>query len=685
MLTKIRALCLFLALAACSSDESSSSAGASGGGSGGSGAGGPGPGVDVEGGKCATDSGLPAARLLPNLRARILGSTARITFDPQANAADYRVYALPKKDDVEGDVIRNATYRCAGQYEVPTPAIEDGDLVQSGAVRTRVASTVAGYARTRAEATLGWVSTAPGPGLVPVYALGDSAVDSDNVVCYFHRWPESRVKRYTASESERAELLAKRYRDDGIAFYVPEQKSGTRTVYGGEDGNRAMLYLAEGAEHTYRTGTGMALAEAFSVFAEEAPGLEPLMRVYYEQVCARGHDELVAGLARFEKAYKQGAQPVAELRFTGITERTTLVVEAVDELCPFQGILSAVYWPASTYDTTPPIEYPAFLPPEKMREASPTGELFINGHGDRTAPRAVARACVEVEPAPEEPADWRYDNTPETFVLTQPDAWTIESKSFLGELWWVTEDRWGIGPMFGELRTTFADAAADTNGKIRLTPKVDAAIADDTFLHARMDVDTVSTDRRYPQMLISDQPWPVQQNLPLGNTIVVQTRLGPHSPTQAQIEYCDHRNWDVNDQCPLWNLYVLEDDAGEFLAPQVELNGIGGVDRTVLFDVYASTSRVYLFLNGAPYGCVNLPASKFSPGPVTVTFGDVLYHSAVDFDPGVPIPTWYGYHETKMHHVTTRHFSNLEFTSGVRRPAWDENRMPCVGADRLGM
>ena len=104
---------LFL-LAGCSSDDKPDDATAGGGGnppSGGSnsGAGKPsnfGGGIHTgpmfAGAECPTDVGFPDAYALPNLKGAIDGSNVRITFDPQGDAKDYRVYALPKAGDVIG-------------------------------------------------------------------------------------------------------------------------------------------------------------------------------------------------------------------------------------------------------------------------------------------------------------------------------------------------------------------------------------------------------------------------------------------------------------------------------------------------------------------------------------------------------------------------------------------------------
>jgi hypothetical protein len=220
----------------------------------------------------------------------------------------------------------------------------------------------------------------------------------------------------------------------------------------------------------------------------------------------------------------------------------------------------------------------------------------------------------------------------------------------------------------------------------RFTPKKKATFADSSFLHVTMEVDTVSTTRRYPQLVVSNVPFPIsaQGTLSSGYAIVVQTFDGEAFPTEAQLEYCDHHDWVVNDQCPRYKLDQLGDGNAQFIAPRVELNGLQGQDRTVRFDVFASTHRVYLYLNGTPYGCGDLP-SGFPTGDVTVTFGDALYHSGVDLGNanGPPYSSWYPFQHDHMQVFTSRHFSNLAFSSGIAEPKWDTNRMPCAPSSSL--
>ena len=637
------------------------------------------------GADCPSDLGLSSTLALRNVEGAVDGATVRISFDPLADAHDYRVYALPKASDVTASGAKGALFRCAGNYAVPFPAEDDNKMPENPGVRTRVASSVQGFARTLEQATLGYVFTTPADDRLPVYALGDPDLKADNVDCYFMRWPESRVKKYTASEQERTQLRAMHWRDDGIAFYVPKPGAdGAEQVYLAIDSkgqNPSPLYVVKGAEYDERASKGLDVSEAFSLLTAAADDAEPLMRVYYEQACARGHDELAVGRARFDKAFHQGASPVAELHFSGITEETTLVVEALDATCPFQGIVA----PASRPARADPfkdfnVDYPAFQTPEELGAASASGEVFINGQGTDTAPHAIGRACLNVAPQKPVEADWRYDGTSETFsepVQKGFQIWEQESPTFNVQYHTVATDEFTIGGMFGEMWATYGDWAADTNGKLRITPKARATLAADTFVHASMEVDMVSTQRRYPQLLISDQDWPVQDNLEKGSTVLIQTFGGITMPIEGQIQFCDHRTWDVNNQCPMYDLYRLGEGDARFLSPHPEVNGFSGVDRTLRFDLYVSTSRAYLFTGGKPYGCVDLPAGKMTPGNATVTFGDVLYHSGADLE------AWYPFHLAKLHNVTSRHFSNLAFSSGTKAPVWDEQVMPCVAASGL--
>jgi hypothetical protein len=231
-----------------------------------------------------------------------------------------------------------------------------------------------------------------------------------------------------------------------------------------------------------------------------------------------------------------------------------------------------------------------------------------------------------------------------------------------------------LGSVLGALRVNFHDSAADTNGKFRLTPRTKGAIAAGNFLHATMETDIFSSLRRYPQLMISDQDAPVQPNLVKGSTLLLQAFA--EWPIEVDLQLCDHRPWDVNNQCPRFELFKTS--AGQ-LSPRTEISEKSGLDWRVRFDVYASTKRVFLFTDSEPYACVDLPGAGLPEGPATVTFGDVLYHSGVDLD-----QSWVPFHRnpsnkepSHMLMVGQRNFDNLGFSSGVAAPPWDFARFPC--------
>jgi hypothetical protein len=328
--------------------------------------------------------------------------------------------------------------------------------------------------------------------------------------------------------------------------------------------------------------------------------------------------------------------------------------------------------------------------------AATPAQLLANTGAGLPLPKAIARSFVAAGPNPHGKMDFFASfapgSTPETFT-TVPcgvpggncyQTWRQQSPTFdqmFIDVESATSDSkeglFTYGQVMGELWVTYADVAGDTNGKYRLTANQKANMDSSTFLHVTMEVDGYSTGRRYPQLLISDQGAPVQYALENGHTLVIET-IGEITPTAVfpidyQVEICNMRTWDVNNQCPKYDLYHINDASGNVahLAPNDEVGEHASVDHRILFDVFASTKRVYLFLDGQPYACALLPAvGPPQSGPVSVTWGDVLYHSAVD--------QTFAFHASHMQIETRRHFDNLGFSSGVPAPTWDESRLPCA-------
>jgi hypothetical protein len=639
---------------------------------------------------------LPKLPKLENVVGTVGSDSVAITFLPVDDARDYRVYVLPADEDVieEGDnvYVNSAIYRCAGDRSVPDVDADDRPAGSGLGVRTFVdGQDVAGYRRTQAEATLGHVYYAPGEGRAPVHALGDPDPKADNWA-FIARVKASRTKLYTTSDEQRASLLVKGWRDDGVVFYVPAQPSAqTETLYTSLDADgHTRYYFRDGTEKNMR---GQPQA-AFQVLKQAAEGTQPLYRVFYTKYQAFSHDELAYGKTLFERARYQGAsRPMTELLWTGLMGPTTLVVEALDSGCPYPGRLAAANIPAGRDVATTVsgyVDYAEAITPMQAQAKAAHGELFLNGqHATTDAPKAVARAFLRVTPQTPESFDYFADFAPGSNIPALSEVpcgapngncfqqWRQVSSEF--DIHWhtiVTGQR-AIGYLFGELWVRYADWAADTNGKFRFTPLQKGTVDADTYLHATMEVTAVSTGRRYPQILVSDRSAPVQDFLDQGNTVVLEAFR--NWPNFVELQVCDHRRWDVNDQCPFYQFYEYKNAGGETksLAPIDEVGELTAADRRTRFDLLLSSKRAYVLVDRKPYGCVDLPESGIPQGEVTVTFGDVLYHSDADSP--------FGFHKTHLRYDTERRFDNLGFSSGVAPPAWDYARIPCMPASSIDM
>jgi hypothetical protein len=655
--------------------------------------------VTIGGG--SVDTKLPPLPTLTNVTASVNGDAANFSFDPVDGAKDYRIYVLPADSDITANsdgtlTVKNALYRCSGQR----PALfmlqdqKSTDTNNSNAGGTTIVNgNVAGFNRTEADEQLGYVYTGPGAGRSPVYVLA-TYTGSGEEGCGRALFNSTRIKTYTTDPMKRTTMLAAGARDDGIAFYVPAAGAGTRPVYTTvvDNGGHNAVCFTDGPEASARGGG----STIFNILTASQPETAPLMRVNVQPYCGDNHDELVAGKARAEQVRYQGDQPIAALRWAGLTAKTTLVIEALDQGCPDVGFFSPQHADAVTKN----LSYPAMQTLDDLKSASPSGEVVVNGQFDAAnRPKAIARSFAEVSPAAPPQLDFyagfEKGSTPEKFTEVA-NEWA--SKRYQSDTWslaFYQNDNWYFGQEMGELWLVYYDVGGDTGGRFRLTPKKTGTISDTGFLYVTGEFDLVSSDRRYPQIIISNQSIPVGDpntepgsdksldnlSFPGAKTLILQLRN--YTPSFLELEACDARGWNVSDQCPRLPMPSITNHSASPLPSE-----LFGVDRTVKVDVYVSTARVYVFLNEMPYSCTRLPAKgedgkpySAPSGDVTITFGDVLYHSQADLagpaGSGLDGTTAFQYHRSRMHFITRRHLDNLGFSSGVAAPTWDETRFPC--------
>jgi hypothetical protein len=696
-----------------------------------------GDGLTCSGGACrkpcaagATDC-VPELPAIQNVKVTTRGDTVTIDFEPVAGALDYRIYPEPAGSDwligAAGEVgVKNGIYRCAGDRVFRDRKADQGSLFDCGL--SGCANTQHGYERKPEESTLGYVYLTPAADRVPVYRVanpngGGGFMNADWVVPLYS---EANSAEYVTDMAARAALLAKGWRDDGIAFYTVADTtaSATKTVYRvqyapGADwqGDNVVFFFTDGPEHDARAAQPAKeiadLGPRFKILAAEEAGSVALRRVMY----AGSFDVLAAGEARFQQVLHQGGLPLASLTWPGIKKPTRFVIEALNAGCPFpNGYIAAMHHDADIDRTSmQPFNSPSITLDEARLSS---GEVFINGqHDPANRPKPVARAYIDVTPQPQPQMDFLAtfdEGTPwgpfkkfqdNNSFLFRSDDWAIDTTG--------CTDNFTFGPLLGQFVLGMADGGSSCN--VSITPKkVATKVAADRYLHVRMTTDIPSTGRRYPQLMVTNvpllpDPGPMEGNFFMtpvhsrlgnfpfdlvgpdkkagtaddipamgGQSIVVQP-FGGYQETQ--IEFCDKRGWGVSQQCDRANVYGFH--AGDYMAtwkqawtPVPVQGDMAGYDRPVQWDVYTSTSRVYVFMDGKPSACAVLPAGRMPAGDVTVAYRAVLYHCGID-ETVTPNDTGHRYeHDHSICH-SDRHMDDFGIELSAPAPAWDETALPC--------
>jgi hypothetical protein len=610
------------------------------------------------------------------------------------------VYTLPADEDVlvgeQGEVaIRNAIYRCAGER----PRF-DREYDAINQFSRSIAGSVHNYTRTEAESVLGYVYLTPSANRVAVYRVANPNLRGG----YVWEYASPPAKEYNGADyvvgiEARDALIAQGWRDDGIAFYIPAE--GTRPIYRRQyTENGSVLFYTDGAEQAARAGDGGTsdFGERFKILATEEAGSVPLHRVFYGW--ANEHDTLAAGEANFQSVLHQGSLPVTSVTWPGLAGDTTLVIEALDGGCPFAG--SYIGGNAAPESTRYTYAYPT-VTVDQARLSS--GEVFINGQSDPTSrPRPIARGYVNVTPEPNPQMDWfqSFDIgaawEPMQEIIHDGNGNVILRNSVMSaEFGSTVDDAFSYGPMLGQFYV-------GSTTSVRLVARgVDSSLANDSYLHVTMSTSVPSTNRRYPQIWITTTPEVTPADVPHSYDVPLESRLGPFpfemkppgandtivvqpftANHEMQIQVCNNRGWGVSQQCDRANVYGFHAGMDQMQSwatgvdwtPMPVIGELAGLDRPVKIDVYASTTRVYTYVEGKPAGCAVIPSGQLQPGAYNVVFGTSGYH--IDIDESVipensPHAYWRRYHQFHVERL----FDDLGISGGVSRPTWDETRMPC--------
>ena len=267
--------------------------------------------------------GLPELPRINNVRVIQRGDTAIVEFEPVAGAR--RLPHLPAAEagatcwSARTASSRSRTRSTAAAAIARSRRARTTDGFMYGASFTggqsgNLSTTTCAPKPTRCSATS---TSTPGPGRVPVYRWpipngGGGFRNADWVVPLYGG---SEPRRLRGRQRGARRLVAAGWRDDGIAFYVPEARARApvyRKVYDGATGTARVSRLLHRRRRVRRAPGRRArtdvvdFGERFKILASQEPDTRPAApRALYGAT----FDVLAAGEARYQRVLQQGNQP----------------------------------------------------------------------------------------------------------------------------------------------------------------------------------------------------------------------------------------------------------------------------------------------------------------------------------------------------------------------------------------
>jgi len=411
---------------------------------------------------------------------------------------------------------------------------------------------------------------------------------------------------------------------------------------------------------------------------------------------ARVQDAIVfcAGYFQHNDVWSGERELVRAVEVNGIPTDATIVIEAVDQTCPFTGIMGnshQVITPINPGIEDDQMHDFYFYTREEIEAAY--GALIVNGHGgngsltglpaDEIPPRVLARTTVRTVVDPNSPApvatffDGFEDSQPLAFLrdANEHDR-TQNGMIFQNDKW--TGYTFGAerSQMFienGQFHSLNADWAQDIFSQNYLTPRTLATLDDETYVHATFEVHGNPTGRRYwwffmcgadevgqtfgaDDVLTNEiintpffyQPDGRNPSMSGWNCVQVFPRDGfpydlapSNERPQTDISVIVNRSGQgerdsvVN---PSPNQYGLDWTPRAFYRT-LDANGqfAGPVmdDQQLIaprarYDIYVRRDRVLFFVNGELRVCSDFPDAALTMAEAAVGFGQVLYHSAAE-------------------------------------------------------
>jgi hypothetical protein len=413
-------------------------------------------------------------------------------------------------------------------------------------------------------------------------------------------------------------------------------------------------------------------------------------------------------------------KPLRLIEVTGLTEPVEMVLEALDEPCPFPGLIGSMHQEINT-------EEGGIVPiysEDEVRQKY--GSLIYNGQGEGTslaaqapnnAPRVLAKTTVRLEPlgyGGEAPAkqffeDWT-DDADQPRWIEEPYAVTAHPHpggsvtayqnsrwNFLyveGFFMWPggaqgprgTQTAFHIGG--GRMRNNIADFDGNFASQLMI-PKQTVAVSDTDYLHVTYEVDSNTTQRRYwwvglcgadqagqtlrpDGQLVGDIMLSPFFYLPDGhnpamarwNCIQVFTLFGtefllPPDNTRPQsdlVVILNKANEDTSSVIQVGDFHRELDENGKAIDVMLDDRLFPAV-RT-RFDLYIRRNRLIVYAAGKQKACTDFPSTPLTMAEGALAYGGVLYHATAD------------HYDLEAHKATAQYhyFSNIPW---MDQRQWD--------------
>ena len=384
---------------------------------------------------------------------------------------------------------------------------------------------------------------------------------------------------------------------------------------------------------------------------------------------------------------------VQAVEVTNLPQDALIVIEALDRVCPFTGVMGSASATVTPNNAgIPPEESHPFSVYTEAEIVQTYGSLILNGHGHAEQiglpappdpPVVLARTALRTRFDPQTPPpvttffDDFADPQPLQFISEAPGRnVSQQGKIFQNDKWSVYSYGSSLVDIFfdrGQLHTILADWNQDIFGHNIMYPRQPVQIDDELYLHATFEVHGNATGRRYWWFFVcgADEPGQTFTDDGLLADDIIRTSFfyqpDGRNPSFSlwncfQMFPRDGFPYDLapSGTRPQSDLFVMVNEAGAPVRDNVtNLNpdqyGISWIPRgwfrtqdadgnltgpimddqlliapRARYDVYLRRDRVMLYVNGDLRLCNDFPDNALTMAEGALGFGQVLYHSAAE-------------------------------------------------------